>query len=207
MSKIVESICFTGHRPQSLWGFPMHEVYDRGNAPEGNPYVKLKMLLAQYIRGAVRHNGTKTFYCGGALGVDTIAFDACRMLLEAGLEFRLVLAQPMKNQDKLWTPPMQESYRARLRLAHEVVYVLGHTGQAHLDGGSLFRVAALLEARNRYMVDNSRCVIAVYNGNLGGTHNCVEYAKSKGVDVCVIDPGTIRPQASQVRFWCINETL
>lgn len=36
-----------------------------------------------------------------------------------------------------------------------------------------------MQKRNRYMVDNSTMMLALWNGTRGGTYNCLQYAKEK----------------------------
>ena len=46
-----------------------------------------------------------------------------------------------------------------------------------------------MQIRNRWMVDNSDLVLAVFDGKKeGGTWNCVKYAKSKNKEIVVIKP-------------------
>ena len=44
---------------------------------------------------------------------------------------------------------------------------------------------------NKYMVDNSQIVIAVWNGKPSGTGNTVKYAQEQGKTVFIIDPQTL----------------
>lgn len=46
------------------------------------------------------------------------------------------------------------------------------------------------QKRNEWMVDNGDLVIAVWDGSRGGTYNCVQYAKSVGRRIWMIDPVT-----------------
>ena len=46
--------------------------------------------------------------------------------------------------------------------------------------------------RNKYMVDNSDVVIAVWNGKKSGTGNTVDYALKNGKKVIIIDPNTLK---------------
>lgn len=39
------------------------------------------------------------------------------------------------------------------------------------------------------MVDHSSRLIAIYNGNPGGTRNTIEYAKRKKLEIAIYDPG------------------
>ena len=47
------------------------------------------------------------------------------------------------------------------------------------------------EVGNKYMVDNSQIVIAVWNGKPSGTGNTVKYAQEQGKTVFIIDPQTL----------------
>lgn len=49
----------------------------------------------------------------------------------------------------------------------------------------------LMQKRNEYMVDNINELIAVWDGQSGGTANCVNYAKKKGIAITQIDPNNI----------------
>lgn len=44
------------------------------------------------------------------------------------------------------------------------------------------------------MVNHSARVIAIYNGEPGGTRNTIEYAKQAGVETVIIDPRQLLPQ-------------
>ena len=46
---------------------------------------------------------------------------------------------------------------------------------------------ACFQIRNEYMVNHSNRVIAVYNGEAGGTRNTLKYAKNRDVEIVVIE--------------------
>ena len=52
--------------------------------------------------------------------------------------------------------------------------------QHHYDRGCMLR-------RNRYLVDHSGMLIAVYDGMLGGTMYTISYAMKRGLDVVTLD--------------------
>ncbi|MEG1073216.1 MAG: hypothetical protein RSE09_06210, partial [Oscillospiraceae bacterium] len=52
--------------------------------------------------------------------------------------------------------------------------------QQHYDRGCMHR-------RNRYMVDRSGLIIAVYDGMMGGTLYTLNYALKEGLDVVLLD--------------------
>ena len=45
-----------------------------------------------------------------------------------------------------------------------------------------------MQRRDRYMVDRSSLLIAVYNGTPGGTRYTVQYAMSRGLDIVDLPP-------------------
>ena len=49
-------------------------------------------------------------------------------------------------------------------------------------------VEGCMQERNRYMVDHSDLVIAVWNGSPSGTGNTVAYARERGKPVWVLEP-------------------
>lgn len=158
--------CFTGYRPQKLpWG--ENEGDARCNA--------LKLRLVEQITAAYAR-GYRTFICGMAPGVDTYAAEAVLALSKVLGDMELVCAVPSPN------------YALRLPRQHRARYealILGCARCAvcsESDGGDS------MGQRNRYMVDNSSLVIAVYDGQRGGTHNTVAYAKEKGRDVWLVPP-------------------
>jgi len=51
--------------------------------------------------------------------------------------------------------------------------------------------AASYHQRNRAIVNHSDLLIAVYNGQPGGTRNTVTYARRHGCPVILIDPAAI----------------
>ena len=47
--------------------------------------------------------------------------------------------------------------------------------------------------RNRYLVDHSARIIAVYDGMLGGTMYTLTYAMRQGLEVTILDPEEEKP--------------
>ena len=93
------------------------------------------------------------------------------------LKFHCVL--PCKGQESKWTASVQEHYRSILAQANEVVYV----GQEYSRNGML--------KRNRYLVDHSSILLAVYNGTWrSGTGATVRYAQKLNREIIIIDPVT-----------------
>lgn len=42
--------------------------------------------------------------------------------------------------------------------------------------------------RNRFMVNNSSLLIALFSGKNGGTKSTIEYAKKQGLNIVIIEP-------------------
>ena len=65
-----KTCCFTGHRPNKLFGYDL-----------SNPNYQILAKKIKYVaRVLIEQNGVDTFITGGALGVDTIAFFAVQSL-------------------------------------------------------------------------------------------------------------------------------
>jgi len=104
---------------------------------------------------------------GIALGWDTaIAIAAIRMGIP------LTCAVPFAGQERMWTMQMQDRYKKILSKANRVVVV---------SKGDYSAEKMML--RNKWMVNHSDLVLALWNGTSGGTANCIRYAKEVGVPV------------------------
>jgi len=163
--------CFTGHRPQKLpWG------YDE----EWEDCVKLKLKLACEIE-AMRQKGVTTFISGMAIGVDMWAAEIVLDLKRAYPQdtIKLIAAIPFEGQANKWSNEYRERYFDILAQAdQEVIFQEHYTKNC-------------MHERNRYMVDNSAFMIAVYNGEKGGTANTLKYAESKGLNIVIINPNDL----------------
>ena len=157
---------FTGHRPKS---FPWK--YNEA----ASDCVLLKDTLAKQIRLLV-DSGVTEFLSGMAQGVDLWATEIVLDLKKENPALRLHCILPCEGQEAKWPVAEQERYRFILRQADEVIYV----NQEYHDG-------CMLE-RNRWLVDHSSVLLAVYNGTYrSGTGMTVRYAKQLGREVIVID--------------------
>lgn len=108
---------------------------------------------------------------GMAQGVDQLTAQAC-----VELDIPFTAAVPCKDQEKVWPKPAQLVYYDLLKYADEVELV-----------SSEYSVDAM-QARNRWMVDNSIMLLAVWDGSPGGTANCVAYARSLNRGVYYLRP-------------------
>lgn len=165
MSEI--ACAFTGHRPKS---FP----WKNNEADLG--CVLLKEVLAEQIK-LLADRGVTDWLSGMAQGVDLWAAEIVLDLKEKNPALRLHCILPCEGQECKWPTSERERYHSILRQADGVIYV----NREYHDG-------CMLE-RNRYLVEHSSVLLAVYNGTYrSGTGMTVRYAKQLGREVIVIDP-------------------
>lgn len=81
-------------------------------------------------------------------------------------------AVPFKGQEGAWPPGSREIYLTLLAEASRVKYVC--------DPGY---AAWKMQKRNEWMVDHSHGLLALWDGSPGGTGNCIEYARARGVTI------------------------
>lgn len=162
---------FTGHRPSS---------YSFGYDEENYDCLNLKAILVKQI-GALIGNGVKTFLTGMALGADIWCAEIVLKFKEAYPDIRLIAVIPCETQADRWSVEQRERYFNILAKCDETVYI-----SRHYTNDCMFR-------RNRWLIDHSSFVIAVYNGSpKGGTAYTVEYARRKHRAVIIINPDTLQ---------------
>ena len=161
-----ETTCsFTGHRPEKLpW---------RGD--ESDPRcLALKERLAAAVEDAY-DRGMRHFLCGMARGADFYFCDAVLELRERRSGVTLEAVIPCEEQAARW------SERERERWFSLVERCDGETMlQHHYDKGCMLR-------RNRYLVDHSSMLIAVYDGMLGGTMYTLSYAMKRWLETVILE--------------------
>lgn len=158
--------CFTGHRPDKLpWG-----------EDEADPRcLRLKESVARVVEEAYVA-GVRHFISGMARGCDLYCAEAVLELREAEGDILLECARPCETQADSWPAAERERYNAILDRCNFETLV-----QHHYDRFCMIR-------RNRYMVDRSGMLIAVYNGApKGGTFQTLAYAMKKGLAIHTID--------------------
>ena len=158
---------FTGHRPKS---FPWK--YNEA-APD---CVLLKEVLAKQIK-LLAERGVTDWLSGMAQGVDLWAAEIVLDLKKKNPALCLHCILPCEGQERKWPASEQERYCSILWQADEVIYV------------NREYTADCMLARNRYLVEHSSVLLAVYNGAYrNGTGMTVRYAKQLRREVIVIDP-------------------
>ena len=151
-------VAFSGHRPDKCGGY---------NLP--NPTY---LHICKEIDKALRQLKPEKVISGMALGVDQWAAN-----IAFKLKIPVLAAVPFDGQEKKWPDKSQSIYRKLLNKASEIVVVSppGFTKEK-------------MQIRNRFLVDQSDLLIAIFNGSPGGTANCIEYAKHTNKKIIFIDP-------------------
>jgi len=166
----MKTVCCTGHRPK---GFPWD--YRNIDCDSHQEYLE---SLACKIESLIRADGFDYFYSGGAIGADMDFADIVIGLRDNYYpHIKIEIAVPCQNQDLKWIEEDKERYR-KILLKSDTVKILSDT----------YFPACMFE-RNKYMVDNSDLVIAIWNGEMsGGTFNTITYAKknNKSIDFIML---------------------
>lgn len=155
---------FTGHRA-FVWGD--NELDYRCKA--------LKSKLKEAIKKAY-DMGYNTFLDGMALGGDMLCADMILGLKNKYKDLRLVCVLPCLEQEKLWNNFDKSRYNYILSQADEVVCLR----DSYCDG--------CMQARDKFMIDNSSRLIAIFSGKKGGTSFTVKLAQKDGLDIEIVNP-------------------
>ena len=157
--------CFSGHRPDQL---PWRD-------DEKDPRcVALKERLTAAVEEAY-DKGMRHFICGMARGADFYFCEAALALRDRRSGVTVEAALPCEEQATRWKERDRNRY---FRLVAQCDYET--MVQHHYDKGCMLR-------RDRYMVDRSAMIIAVYGGVLGGTMYTLSYAMKKGLELKILD--------------------
>jgi len=159
------SICFTGHRPDRLGGYASNPVQ-----------TWAKKELRSIIEKAINKD-MKWFVSGGALGVDQWAAEIVIEIKKQGKPANLCIAKPFPAQASRWKEEAKAAYNNIVRKSDKIIEVS--------EGGF---AAWKMHKRNRWMVNHSKYVVAVWDQvQKGGTWNCLEYALKNEKRVFVIN--------------------
>lgn len=167
----------TGHRPNKLWGYDLSR----------NEYQILFNVLYEIVVKIIvdkYEKGYKDFRLinGMALGVDQIFCQLSLKLRNTQNKTNIIVeaAVPCIGQESTWHQSSQEKYHDLLKQCDKITMV---TNSKYNN--------KCMNDRNKYIVNHSNILIAVYDGTNGGTMNCVKYAQNMNVDIIQINPFTI----------------
>jgi len=122
-------------------------------------------------------NGVNHFLCGCALGFDMVAAELI-IELKQTKNITLEIVLPFKEQDKHYTKEQKKRYAGIISKADKVTVISEKYGRSSYT------------KRNRYMVDNSSLVIALYDDNVckGEILSMLLYAQQKRIEIITISP-------------------
>lgn len=149
--------CFTGHRPEKLT----------------RSEQAIKSDLKKEIKLAIKA-GYTVYLTGMARGTDLWAAQIVLELQQRNNDIKLICAVPYEGFDERWPRLWKQLYWQVLDKADYVQVI----GQGYYPG--------IFQIRNQWMADRSSRVIAVYNGQSGGTKNTIDYAKIQGLPIRII---------------------
>ncbi|UOE58140.1 SLOG family protein [Cytobacillus oceanisediminis] len=160
-------ISLTGHRPNKTGGYDY--------------YSPLNLAIATRIRNHLLfhlQNGKRIHAISGmALGSDTIFALVVLKLKKQGYDITLEAAIPCADHSNQWPEQSQKQWHSIVLQADKVTYVSNEPYRSEL-----------MQKRNEYMVDCCHELIAIWNGSIGGTFNCVRYARKKNVPIVIMPP-------------------
>lgn len=158
-------VSFTGYRPSKLPFFG-----------EDDPLcTDLKNRIYEAVE-KLADSGATEFYTGMALGVDMWGAEAVLKLRESRPDIRLIAMIPCRDQDKKWSAADKLRYHDILSKCDKAVCM----SEAYTRD--------CMHKRNRALVDVCDVLIAVYDGQSGGTKYTYDYAKSLRKKIVVIPP-------------------
>lgn len=168
MESISKTCCFTGHRTERLpWLADPSDLRTQA-------LTQALWMRIQDSYGA----GYRRFLTGMARGIDLLCAQLVLRLQEEDDRVVLIPVLPYPNQAVGWPG-------ADRRLHREILQAC--SGQIIIVSPRYTRACFYL--RNRYLVDHSDKIIGVYDGTpSGGTHQTLEYARQKGLEMELLMP-------------------
>jgi len=156
--KRLKRCCFTGHRPGKL----------------KQSEASIKQSLAAAIDQAIAR-GYTTFITGMAQGTDIWAAEIVLERRSDNPRLRLICALPHPNFEKSWSIKWQDRFNAVLN-SSDLRRIIWPTYSK-----------SSYQRRNVWMVDHSSLLIAVFNGEPGGTLNTIRYAQKNQIEILYAD--------------------
>ena len=154
--------CVTGHRPQK---FPFEY------SSKCSKYVKYRELLYNTVEQLILE-GYRYFISGMAQGVDLDFAETVVQLKDnvyiCTYDIKLEAALPFTEHSHDW--------EEKFLIKHW--FLLDYCDKVKIVSPNFHK--GCFQKRNKYMVDNSDLVLAIWNGEeRGGTWNTIKYARSK----------------------------
>ena len=158
-------VSFTGYRPEKLPFFS-----------EDDPMcTDLKNRLSKQIKKLIE-DGADEFFSGMARGVDIWAAEAVLELKRTYPNIKLTAVIPCPEQADSWSREDRDRYHGILEVCDKKLVISPHYSKG------------CMQKRNRALVDSCDILVAVFDGQSGGTKQTVAYAESKGRKTIVMPP-------------------
>ena len=153
-----KTCCFSGHRPE------------KANMQEQDIKFRLRIEIDKAVK-----DGYTTFISGMARGVDIWAAELVLEKKRMNKDIKLICAQPYEffSKDQGWQ--WNVKYTKIAAQADEVVTV------SYKSNKGCYML------RNKWMVDHSSRLIAVFNGEPSGTKNTIDYAEKKHISISLVE--------------------
>ncbi len=158
MEEKTKGCSFTGHRTIN----PEHKG-------------KIDGLIMRAINYAYK-KGCRDFFCGGAVGFDTLAARQVILFRMSHPDVRLHLLLPCLNQDKNWKQSEVRRYEHTLSAADTVSYV----SEEYTND--------CMKKRNERLVSSADILISYVNKNYSGAAQTVRMAMKTGIEVYNLYP-------------------
>jgi len=158
--------CFSGYRPEKLpWG----------TDEEALRCIALKENILIFAERIVM-SGIRHFICGMARGCDMYFCEAVFVLRGKHAGVTVEAAIPYEKQASGWREDDRDRYCRLVEKCDFVSFVSREYSHS------------CMQRRNRYMVDNSSVLLAVFDGKPGGTKFTLKYAEKRGIEIFKIEP-------------------
>lgn len=165
----VNIACFTGNRVQRL-PFIFEEMNTESTLIKNKLEYEIKRAIAK---------GYTHFISTMQLGIAMWAAEIVLRIKEFYPEITLEAILPYENQASHWTENQRDRY---FHILSECNYV----GYA-----SIHYIPSCNDLANKYIVDKSSLLIAIYDENDKEAMTAVDYAKLKGLELVLIDISSI----------------
>ncbi len=130
--------------------------------------------LTELLQRAVAYayeQGCRSFYCGGAVGFDTLAAKAVILFRVKHPDVRLVLMLPCADQSDGWSEMQRAAYD----------YILSEADEAVILSDSYAR--GCMQKRNRALVERADMLICYVGREGSGSAQTMHLAEKKGIPV------------------------
>jgi len=126
-------------------------------------------LLDRVILNLIK-SGVKNFYCGMAVGFDIVAAESV-LKYKKDYGISLYACLPCENQSERFSEASKTRYERALEGCDGVIIL----STEYYNG--------CMQARNRFLIDNTDVLVCYLRKKTGGTYYTVNYAKEKGLKV------------------------